>query len=29
MTQHSDPLTVSRLALGTMLMGDATPPDEA
>ena len=23
------PLTVSRLALGTMLMGDATPPDEA
>jgi aryl-alcohol dehydrogenase-like predicted oxidoreductase len=23
------PLSVSRLALGTMLMGDATPPDEA
>ena len=28
-TPRSDPLTVSRLALGTMLMGDATPADEA
>ena len=28
-TAKLGPLTVSRLALGTMLMGDATPPDEA
>jgi aryl-alcohol dehydrogenase-like predicted oxidoreductase len=28
-TTSLGPLTVSRLCLGAMLMGDATPPDEA